>query len=93
MRAGAAIVMLLGAAGPAGRWGQTKGVLRALLLLPEVQRGMETALELDPGVPPAHALAGTVGYEVPGLFGGDLEKTVRDAPEAHRLLAEHPAHS
>src|SRR5262249_38235886 len=59
----------------AGRWGQTKGVLRSLFLLPEVKRGMETALELDPRFPPAYSLAGTVYYEVPGLFGGDLEKS------------------
>jgi len=61
----------------AGRWGQTKGVLRSLFLLPEVKRGMETALELDPRFPPAYVLAGTVYYEVPGLFGGDLEKSER----------------
>ena len=59
----------------AGRWGQTKGVLRSLFLLPEVKRGMETALALDPRFPPAYVLAGTVYYEVPGLFGGDLEKS------------------
>jgi hypothetical protein len=59
----------------AGRWGQTKGVVRSLFLLPEVQEGMEAALERDPRVPPAYALAGTVYYEVPGLFGGDLEKS------------------
>jgi tetratricopeptide (TPR) repeat protein len=59
----------------AGRWGQTKGVLRSLFLLPEVKRGMEAALELDPRFPPAYVLAGTVYYEVPGLFGGDLEKS------------------
>jgi tetratricopeptide (TPR) repeat protein len=50
-------------------------VLRSLFLLPEVKRGMETALELDPRFPPAYVLAGTVYYEVPGLFGGDLEKS------------------
>src|SRR5258705_8222609 len=61
----------------AGRWGQTKGVLRSLFLLPEVKRGMETALELDPRFPPAYLLAGTVYYEVPGLFGGDLERSER----------------
>ncbi len=61
----------------AGRWGQTKGVMRSLFLLPEVKRGMETALELDPRYPPAYVLAGTVYYEVPGLFGGDLEKSER----------------
>jgi tetratricopeptide (TPR) repeat protein len=59
----------------AGRWGQTKGVLRSLFLLPEVKRGMETALDLDPRFAPAYVLAGTVYYEVPGLFGGDLEKS------------------
>ena len=61
----------------AGRWGQTKGVMRSLFLLPEVKRGMETALELDPRYPPAYVLAGTVYYEVPGLVGGDLEKSER----------------
>jgi len=61
----------------AGRWGQTKGVLRSLFLLPEVKRGMETALELDPQFPPAYVLAGTVYYEVPGLVGGDLERSER----------------
>jgi tetratricopeptide (TPR) repeat protein len=61
----------------AGRWGQTKGVLRSLFLLPEVKRGMETALELDPRFPPAYVLAGTVYYGVPGLVGGDLEKSER----------------
>jgi tetratricopeptide (TPR) repeat protein len=61
----------------AGRWGQTKGVRRSLFLLPEVKRGMETALELDPRFPPAYVLAGTVYYEVPGLVGGDLEKSER----------------
>jgi tetratricopeptide (TPR) repeat protein len=61
----------------AGRWGQTKGVLRSLFLLPEVKRAMETALELDPRFAPAYVLAGTVYYEVPGLVGGDLEKSER----------------
>ena len=51
--------------------------MRSLFLLPEVKRGMETALDLDPGYPPAYVLAGTVYYEVPGLFGGDLEKSER----------------
>jgi Tfp pilus assembly protein PilF len=50
-------------------------VLRSLFLLPEVKRGMETALALDARFPPAYVLAGTVYYEVPGLFGGDLEKS------------------
>lgn len=54
------------------RWGQVKGVVRSLFLLPEVQRGIDTVLQLDPGFTAAYALAGNVFYEVPGLLGGDL---------------------
>lgn len=55
-----------------GRWGQTNGILRSLFLLGDVQREIQTILELDPGFTPVYALAGNVYYEVPGLLGGDL---------------------
>ena len=61
-----------------GRWGQTRGVLRSLFLLPEVREAIRQTLELDPTLPQAYALAGNVDYEVPGLFGGSLERA-----EAH----------
>jgi tetratricopeptide (TPR) repeat protein len=57
-----------------GRWGQTKGVVRSLFLLPEVQRGIETVLALDPRYPGVYVLAGNVYHEVPGMLGGDLAK-------------------
>jgi tetratricopeptide (TPR) repeat protein len=57
-----------------GRWGQTKGVLRSLFLLPSVREAIQTVLELDPGYVAVYSLAGNVYYEVPGLFGGDLDK-------------------
>lgn len=56
------------------RWGQTKGVLRSLFLLPTVQEEIRTVLELDPGFTAVYALAGNVSYEVPGIFGGDLDR-------------------
>jgi predicted Zn-dependent protease len=56
------------------RWGQAKGVLRSLFLLPTIQEEIGIILELDPAFAPVHALAGSVFYEVPGLLGGDLEK-------------------
>jgi Flp pilus assembly protein TadD len=55
------------------RWGQAKGVLRSLTLLPEVRDAIRRSLELDPGLAVAHALAGYVDFEVPALFGGSLE--------------------
>jgi tetratricopeptide (TPR) repeat protein len=57
-----------------GRWGQTKGVMRSLFLLPSLKRAVETSLELDPRFPPAYALAGNVYYEVPAAVGGDLDR-------------------
>ena len=57
-----------------GRWGQTKGVLRSLFLLPTVQEEIQTVLSLDPKFPAVYSLAGNVYYEVPGLLGGDLNK-------------------
>lgn len=56
------------------RWGQTKGVLRSLVLLPTVQEEIRTILELDPTFTAVYVLAGNVLYEVPGLLGGDLGK-------------------
>jgi tetratricopeptide (TPR) repeat protein len=57
-----------------GRWGQTKGIMRSLFLLPDVREAGRRTLELDPTLPQAYALAGNVDYEVPGMFGGDLER-------------------
>jgi len=56
------------------RWGQTKGVLRSLFLLPTVQEEIGTVLDLDAGFTAVYALAGHVYYEVPRIFGGDLDR-------------------
>jgi tetratricopeptide (TPR) repeat protein len=55
-----------------GRWGQTKGVVRSLFLLPTVRQEIATVFEIDPKFPPAYSLAGNVYYEVPQMLGGDL---------------------
>jgi tetratricopeptide (TPR) repeat protein len=60
------------------RWGQTKGVMRSLFLLPTVKREIETILTLDPRSARGHSLAGNVYFEVPRLAGGDRAKA-----EAH----------
>jgi len=57
-----------------GRWGQTKGVVRSLFLLPSVKHEIETVLDLDPKFVPVYSLAGNVYYEVPAVLGGDLDK-------------------
>jgi tetratricopeptide (TPR) repeat protein len=57
-----------------GRLGQTKGIAQSVRLLPDVREAVQKTLELDPTMPAAYALAGTVDYEVPALFGGSLER-------------------
>lgn len=58
-----------------GRWGETKGIMRSLFLLPTVKEAMQTALALDPGYAPAYALGGSIYSEVPGYAGGDLDRS------------------
>jgi tetratricopeptide (TPR) repeat protein len=57
-----------------GRWGQTKGIMRSLFLLPTVKREIDTILTLDPRSARGHSLAGNVYMEVPRLAGGDRVK-------------------
>ena len=58
-----------------GRWGQTKGIMRSLVLLPIVKKEIDTVLALDPKFPPAYSLAGHFYLEVPGMLGGDLDRS------------------
>jgi tetratricopeptide (TPR) repeat protein len=57
-----------------GRYGQARGIMRSLFLLPTVRREIDTILELDPKNLRAHSLAGNVYMEVPRIAGGDREK-------------------
>jgi tetratricopeptide (TPR) repeat protein len=57
-----------------GRWGQTRGVLRSLFLLPTVRQELDIIFALNPKSVRGHILAGNVLFEVPGLLGGDRKK-------------------
>jgi tetratricopeptide (TPR) repeat protein len=57
-----------------GRWGQTKGIMRSLFLLPTVREQVDATLALDPRNLRALSLSGNVFLEVPRIAGGDREK-------------------
>lgn len=59
-----------------GRVGQTKGVLNSLALVPEVRREIDRVLELDPGHIGALDAQAMLYYELPGLLGGNINKTI-----------------
>lgn len=57
-----------------GRWGQVKGIMRSLFLLPTVREEVDTTLALDPKNLRALALQGNVFFELPRVAGGDKDK-------------------
>ncbi|MGH7355080.1 MAG: tetratricopeptide repeat protein [Candidatus Rokuibacteriota bacterium] len=61
-----------------GRWGQARGMLRAMFLLPTIREEIDILFTIDPRSVRAHSLAGNVFLRLPALFGGD-----RDKAEAH----------
>lgn len=67
------------------RWGETKGVLRSLFLLPTIREELTILLDLDPGSVRAHVLAGTVLLEVPGFAGGDRAKAEEHFKKAIKI--------
>jgi hypothetical protein len=74
-----------------GRWGQTNGVVRSLFLLSTVREHLDHAIRLDPGLTGAHVVAGYVHYEVPGLFGGDLDRAEESFRTALKQLPRFTA--
>jgi tetratricopeptide (TPR) repeat protein len=58
-----------------GRVGQTKGVLNSLVLVPTVRSEIETVLEIDPNHTGALDAQAMLYYELPGLLGGNLNKS------------------
>ncbi len=57
-----------------GRWGQAKGIMRSLFLLPTVREEIDIVLELNPRSVRGHSLAGNLFLELPRAVGGDRVK-------------------
>lgn len=60
-----------------GRWGQTRGVLRSLFLVPQVKEQLDLILAINPNYVPALDVYGMLYYELPGFLGGNLELSER----------------
>lgn len=78
-------------AAASGRWGQTRGVMRSLFLLPTLRKEIDTVLKLDPRHARAHVLAGNVDLEVPRLMGGGLAGAERHFRTALELEPRYTA--
>lgn len=55
-----------------GSWGETRGVLKSLFLLPEIKKELRLILKLDPDHVYALGMNGLLYYKIPEFMGGDL---------------------
>ncbi len=59
-----------------GRIGQTKGVLNSLAIVPDIKKEIDIILKLDPKHTGAMDAGAMLYYELPGLLGGNLNKSI-----------------
>jgi tetratricopeptide (TPR) repeat protein len=60
------------------RWAGTRGIMRAVAVLPTLREEAATILSLNPASMEGHTLAGGLAAELPAMLGGD-----RSRAEAH----------
>lgn len=60
-----------------GRIGQTRGILKSLSLAPTIKREFEKTLKLDPKHIGAMDGLAVYYYELPAIFGGNLNKSIK----------------
>lgn len=74
-----------------GRWGEARGVLKAMFLIKPIRREMEATLKLDPGHGGAHRVLGEMLWQIPAFAGGDKKKALAEFEAAVRLSPNHSA--
>ncbi|MEK7232600.1 MAG: hypothetical protein AAB268_02195 [Elusimicrobiota bacterium] len=74
-----------------GRWGETKGIMKALFLVKPIKRAMETTLGLDPAHGGAHHVLGEILWQLPGFAGGDKKRALAEFEAAARLSPDYTA--
>jgi tetratricopeptide (TPR) repeat protein len=74
-----------------GRWGQTKGIMRSLFLVPTVRETIETLLALNGKSARTHGAAASFLFELPRLVGGDREKAEAHWKKAFELDPHYTA--
>ena len=74
-----------------GRWGQTKGIMRSLFLLPTVRDTIETLLALNPRSARTHGAAASIQFELPRVAGGNRDRAVEHWRRAFELDPHYTA--
>lgn len=74
-----------------GRWGETKGLMKALFIIKPLKKEMAEVLRLDPSHGGAHNVLGEILWQVPGFVGGDKKKALSEFETALRLSPRYTA--
>jgi len=74
-----------------GRWGETKGLLKALFVIKPLKKEMAEVIRLDPTHGGAHNVLGEILWQVPGFAGGDKKKALEKFETALRLSPRYTA--
>jgi tetratricopeptide (TPR) repeat protein len=68
-----------------GRWGEAKGILKAMFLIKPIRKEMAETLKIDPNQGGAHRVLGEMLWQIPGFAGGDKKAALAEYETAVKL--------
>ena len=72
-----------------GRWGETKGIMKAMFMIKPIRREINATLKLDPKHGGAHRVLGETLWQIPGFSGGDKKAALAEYETAIMLSPSH----
>lgn len=68
-----------------GRWGEAKGIMKAMFLIKPIRKEMAATLRLDPNHGGAHRVLGEMLWQIPGFAGGDKKAALAEYETSVKL--------
>jgi len=68
-----------------GRWGEAKGIMKAMFLIKPIRAEMAATLDIDPKYGGAHRVLGEMLWQIPGFAGGDKKAALGEYETAVKL--------
>ena len=72
-----------------GRWGEAKGIMKAMFLIKPIRAEMGAALKIDPKYGGAHRVLGEMLWQIPGIAGGDKKAALGEYETAVLLSPKY----
>jgi tetratricopeptide (TPR) repeat protein len=72
-----------------GRWGEAKGIMKAMFLIKPIRNEMAETLRLDPQQGGAHRVLGEMLWQIPGFAGGDKKAALAEYETAVKMSPTH----